>query len=138
MSCDLYSACASIPLGPAPCCPTVDGWQLDCCTNSTTVLESCVDNPACAAKGLQGSCCPTIDGVFLDCCTEVPDECYAEDSCVPAPVEATCEYNQFCDELGLEGLCCPTRDGLNLDCCGTPVQRQCQDNPSCAALGLTG
>jgi len=142
-SCELNQFCNELTL-TGSCCPTIDGWTLECCANpEQPVQPQCGDNPACAALGLtaDSGCCPTVDNVFLDCCSSIPNECQEPGSCETAPSDASCELNQFCDELNLTGVCCPSSDGLQLACCNGPdltVQPECSANPDCAALGLTG
>lgn len=71
--CSAHPLCAEAGLDGV-CCPSLDGWTLDCCT-SVQLQETCSKNPACAALGLENRCCPTKDNVYLDCCSEMPDEC---------------------------------------------------------------
>ena len=79
--CEQNSVCNALGLTGA-CCPTIDGWTLDCCTpGDQTVEVQCQNNVQCATLGLVDACCPTKDGQYLDCCAAVPDDCQAAGAC---------------------------------------------------------
>jgi hypothetical protein len=81
--CQLNSRCAALNL-TGLCCPTIDNWTLDCCSEETGPANAqCSSNSACSALGLTGECCPTSDDKFLDCCQSVPNECVEPGSCEP-------------------------------------------------------
>ena len=89
-SCEQRNACDALGL-TGQCCPTTDGWTLDCCTPSDQTVEvQCKGNPVCAEMGLADACCPTRDGLYLDCCASVPDDCQAPGAC---QVVSALEYN---------------------------------------------
>lgn len=136
-SCERAPVCDALGL-EGLCCPTVDGWTLDCCT-ATEFPKECSANPKCQDLGLEDDCCPTKDDVYLDCCEEMPNDCKNPDDedCKVAPAEGSCELFPACKALGLTGLCCNTIDDVKLDCCTEePINPECSLNPLCAERNL--
>ena len=78
-SCQASDACNALGL-EGFCCPTVDGWMLDCC-DGVAVEETCSENAACVELELTGACCPAQNGKYLDCCEALPNDCLESNSC---------------------------------------------------------
>jgi len=123
------------------CCPTIDGWILDCCSKpppppslplrlppghsidySPSNLSACAAHPRCA--GLQGDCCPTKDDAFLGCCDVLSPSPPLPPSPSQPPLPSNlCLAHPACSivneqyERPLADACCPTTDGVFLACC---------------------
>jgi hypothetical protein len=80
-SCTLRNKCMLMNL-IGECCPTTEGWMLDCCEDSDDQYQhACSSHPECDRLGIDDACCPTADGKWLDCCSTVPDECQEAGKC---------------------------------------------------------